>query len=772
SASVIINEDSGYQPALTEDTKSAPLGKHFQPSQNHNNETRMQPSDMKSPGEVPVYQDEEYISEEDDSGIFEDGPDFYEWLDKPLMEKHQKDDVLSELHRLGKEVSLILPRSLLVSIAPTYLLDDIGWYTDQLGICLHVRERLLDHNLQEVKKLMEGSRIFRGVEQLVVRDDATVTSKVNGMAVMVCGAGGEDDEPSDDSSDENEGDDHGPKYDIPIHRARGPEGDSGKSPAGLPQNCESNAQGHSSSGSSGVPDRNNVVESASSDSEISTSLPSNTRSRDEDNSSSRLPQPDGSISVRPAMNLSWWKLVALFSLLYLAIFLLRLRSTNPNLSAQEKALYTILETSVLFSFPFCFLVNSPRATQTSRSSVEVIQTPSNSNSDRKPDDDAPPVIPGNSQEGFITTQSDQATTDCLPPTSSNSLQIAEAASPPTEICESPSKQPVTTGQPDSIESTNTKLNNRNINVSNEAATKIEQGHGLFGVTFGDNASLSYTINNHKQGPTAASAAKDSRPPNFTIHVTSASKTTLKKVNQEFTMHFTVKVTATNSSHKFELSKIHLSGGFTQLVERKRYYFKNFNVKISPIEAKIKCHKMNPEREEKHDYWRIRQRYGQTEGIEWCSTIDNPFEHNLLYWRPPKHLAKFKWDGTEPTEYLIRLRLGLGFNKHPWSYKRPWSSQYDDDLVNSVSIRVKNIRKHAKVDECLDQHCLYWNVAKKINHDTADILRNTRCEESRREENRREENRREQFFYSSFLNCRCCKFAASICTVGAETELLT
>src|SRR5207249_4000646 len=96
---------------------------------------------------------------------------------------------------------------------------------------------------------------------------------------------------------------------------------------------------------------------------------------------------------------------------------------------------------------------------------------------------------------------------------------------------------------------------------------------------------------------SASAAEDPTSPNFTIQVNSKSTTAFKEAEQDFVMHFTANITITNTSHKFKLSKIRLGGGNSQLVENQRYYFKNFNVKVSPVRAEIRCEKVKPGRDD-------------------------------------------------------------------------------------------------------------------------------------------------------------------------------
>ncbi|RUO95534.1 hypothetical protein BC936DRAFT_143819 [Jimgerdemannia flammicorona] len=67
---------------------------------------------------------------------------FHDWLYKPLLDKEKRNNQLVELHQFGNAIASVIKKEKLVMLVPTYLLDDIGWYSDKLGICLYVRQLL------------------------------------------------------------------------------------------------------------------------------------------------------------------------------------------------------------------------------------------------------------------------------------------------------------------------------------------------------------------------------------------------------------------------------------------------------------------------------------------------------------------------------------------------------------------------------------------------------------------------------------------------------
>lgn len=232
-------------------------------------------------------------------------------------------------------------------------------------------------------------------------------------------------------------------------------------------------------------------------------------------------------------------------------------------------------------------------------------------------------------------------------------------------------------------------------------------------------------------------------PTFTIAVRAESRArTFKGAEQRFPIDFNLKITIKEFMHKFELTPIVLGGG-QFLVPNMRYVFNNFNLQIIPIGAEIDCPNAKPNP----------KFYDHKDGVQWCYIIDNPFElrEGSLRWEHEAHLAEYSWEssGCEPTGYLIRLRVGLTF---AWQCRDLKNWHHDQDLVNSVSLRLQRVRGHLGSEESLRSSSCSWIVARAVDLGS---------------------NKFEEFVHSShFKKCECCRFTAGICTVNQEQRYLT
>ncbi|RUS27094.1 hypothetical protein BC938DRAFT_483723, partial [Jimgerdemannia flammicorona] len=276
-------------------------------------------------------------------------------------------------------------------------------------------------------------------------------------------------------------------------------------------------------------------------------------------------------------------------------------------------------------------------------------------------------------------------------------------------------------------------------VNNYPETTVERGNNVAGCII--NGPVDLSVKNFNSSP-----PEGLEDPKFTIDVSTSSTAIYKNRIQEFTLGFKLKVMITQSSHQFELSNIVL-GATEHLVKNKRYYFNNFIIKITPCNARVACPNAHPEEAIRH--WKMKQSSG-TDGIKWCHNVDKPAirAENLRY-QFGTYRTKYKWEsyGPEPTEYLVDLNVGLTFFKSNFKDIRGGGNDYD--LINSVSIRIKNIRRHGKVIVTPRTPGLTWKVAANV-----------------------EMNRRELFWHlSSFAECQnCCELEAGIRPVNEKSSL--
>ncbi|RUP46471.1 hypothetical protein BC936DRAFT_146916, partial [Jimgerdemannia flammicorona] len=222
------------------------------------------------------------------------------------------------------------------------------------------------------------------------------------------------------------------------------------------------------------------------------------------------------------------------------------------------------------------------------------------------------------------------------------------------------------------------------------------------------SNIHITNNNYTQSALMSEGQED---PKFTVEVLTSSKAILKNKKQDFTINFTLKITISKSSHKLELSEIFFEGGTQHLTLNERYILNNFCIKFSSGTGNASFRKIQPEEKAK-DHWRIN--HGGCLGVyQWRHNIDDirilsDLRHDL---KP--HSAEYKWNGVEPTEYSIDIRVNLlvvrNLTRDVMDIFRK-----DHDLVNRVSLRVNILSHDMEVIPHKTLQCT-WKVAADVEH---------------------------------------------------------
>ncbi|RUP47907.1 hypothetical protein BC936DRAFT_145183, partial [Jimgerdemannia flammicorona] len=764
-----------------------------------------------------------FLPRDDDPTLSNAESVFYEWLEKPLPEDEREDVGLVELHQFGNEVVRAIERDRLVMLVPTYLLDEIGWYTNKLGICLYVRRLLIDDELWQLNEILVGNyTTFHGVEQRIVVDDTA--------AVVVSGADGEDDESGDEDGKVDDYERRGGRGDgeneLPVYRSQWSALRSGKCAAVLPPNHELSEFGSSSSGSK-VPSNRRDLGKGSSFSGSREGSVGTSDDNDKGGNGGDLPRTDESNSAQSVTNRNSQGVVSgaggeddepsdgsddedgkadgydrsgqgdsenelpvYQPQLSAARSGKRAAGLSPNHELSEFG-GSISGSEVpsnhrdpgngsSFSYSRTGSVGTsgdnnkggsggdlPRADErNSAQSVNnfiwqglcvflciftILRWPAvllivffvwffHIRTMREFEDGLNPNYDESSSAGDSSQVNRMTTiTPSVPLKSSNSTseesQIAGSSSiKSTDIS---NKRIVAAELPPSTEKTADSAGRAIVN--NYPETTVERGNNVAGCII--NGPVDLSVKNFN-----SSRPEGLEDPKFTIDVSTSSTAVYKNRTQEFTLGFKLKVMITQSSHQFELSNIVL-GATEHLVKNKRYYFNNFIIKITPCNARVACPNAHPEEAIRH--WKMKQSSG-TDGIKWCHNVDKPAirAENLRY-QFGTYSTKYKWEsyGPEPTEYLVDLNVGLTFFKSNFKDIRGGGNDYD--LINSVSIRIKNIRKHGKVIVTPRTPGLTWMVAANV-----------------------EMNRRELFWHlSSFAECQnCCELEAGIRPVNAKSSL--
>ncbi|RUS27149.1 hypothetical protein BC938DRAFT_483654, partial [Jimgerdemannia flammicorona] len=515
---------------------------------------------------------------------------FYSWLEKQ-PEEEKEDAELVELHLLGKCIVDIIDKDQLVMLVPIHLLDDMNWYTDDLGIRLYVRQQLTEDQLQKLNEVIKNKgTLFKGVEQLVFVD------------VVASGVGGDNVELSDGSNNEGqEADGH----DQRVGESNGEKGGSsiGVGPPDLDRAGSANPSGNNEEGVDG----------------------------------DGLSRPEASNSTQSMIG-NWQHLLGSFCDLCCCCC----RVWRDSRSAEVDEILPDL--------------HAP----SNADDNPIVQTPT-----------LPPILSNS------------------PPDSPNERTAAVAGLHTSEEGETHSNTSDT--KPNIVN------HNRETNVSqgiNAAGSKIQYS----------NFTIFNGINPSAPTPEKSEDAK------FSVAVYTSTTAVLDDKKQEFTIKFTLTITVTKSSHQFELNDIILAGGLEHLTANERYYFNNLLVEIAPRNAQTECSQVQPVNKSQ-GHWLISERTSSN-AIRWCHKIDDPEKHaGVLRYEIETHRVEHKWEHfcSEPTEYSIDVKVGLTFSRH--RFYTGARLQNDYDLVNSVSIRIKNIREHHKVMETARALSCKWELTK-------------------------------------------------------------
>ncbi|RUP49953.1 hypothetical protein BC936DRAFT_140894, partial [Jimgerdemannia flammicorona] len=640
------------------------------------------------------------------------GATLYDWLGKPLPEEEKKDFELVELHWFGNAIVPIIGRDRLVMLVPTYLDDNIGWYTDNLGICLYVRKLLSDNELWQLNEILEGNcTTFHGVTQIVA----------------VSGADGEGTKFSDERIDVDEkvdrhywngGQDDGENQ-MQVYRSPTSGAGSGKRTTGLSTTDVSTEICGSSSGGTGNSNHRNFDERTSFSDGGAGSAHTND-DNDEGGNDRELPRGAESNSVN-SVNLNWqicmlvlcifilfrWPANLILVLLWVLFFVPSTRGFENNLNSNYDEPLSAADDPQELSLP-SHLRN-----------IISEETPISGTSSFGSNDI--------SNDGIEAAAISTATERTAAPTVYDNIERGSNSG--GNIFHGPNNEGISATETSSAKekTTATKVN-----------IDVERGINAGGSIFNGHTELR-TINYNFQSAAVPLLPEILEDPKFNIYVCTRSTTTLKGKTQEFTISFKLKIMVTESSHNFELSDVVLTGGTKHLIENQRYYFNKFSIKIIPRNGLVDFPKEHHEVEIRH--WEMTQKSG-TDGIHWCHKVDNPakragnLRHQFGIYR-----TECKWEcyGLEPTEYSVDLKVGLTFTTY--DLRGIWSIKNDRDLINSVSIRIKNIRKHERVIIALKAPMCTWNVAKNVKLDGRGS---------------KEMNRPESFWHSSrFPQCTDC-----------------
>ncbi|RUS35031.1 hypothetical protein BC938DRAFT_476676 [Jimgerdemannia flammicorona] len=561
---------------------------------------------------------------------------FYSWLEKQL-EEEKEDAELIELHMLGNCIADIIDKDQLVMLVPIHLLDDMNWYTDELGIRLYVRWQLTEDQLQKLNEVIKNKgTLFKGVEQLIVVD------------VAASGVGGDNVDPSDSSNSEgHDADGHNRSVgqsDGENRLSQRSGAGSGQSPAKSSHKHEPNEGGSSSAG----------VGTLDLDGAVDANRPNTSGNNDEGVDGGGLSRPEASSSTESVIR-NWRHLLGSFC----------------------------------ECFHCCF-------SGVSRDH-HIIEAEENSR-------------PGFHAGDDPTTQYNEAMTPSIPPIFSNPTDETPQITVTSSIGspDSTNERTAAGGLHSSTEENNTHSNTSTSmpNIMNHnRETNVSQGINAAGAIF------QYSnVNVFNEICRRAPTPERSEDTKFFVSVYTSTIAVLEDKKQEFTIQFTLKITVSKSSHEFELSKIVLAGGLEHLIPNERYYFNNLLIEIAPCNAKTKYDQVQPV-DENRGNWLTSLRT-TSNAIRWCHKIDDPEKQaGVLRYKIETHRVKHEWEhfDREPTEYSIDLKVGLTFSRH--RFYTGARLQNDYDLVNSVSIRVKNIREHHKVTKPPSVLLCTWELTK-------------------------------------------------------------
>ncbi|RUS27106.1 hypothetical protein BC938DRAFT_483705 [Jimgerdemannia flammicorona] len=604
---------------------------------------------------------------------------FYDWLNKPLPDEEKKVKKFVELHKFGNGMASVVEKKQVIMFVPTYLLDDIGWYTDKLGICLYVRRRLTKDQLRKLNKMIqENSTFFHGVEQLVIEDDTTDS---------------EDDEPSDGNNNEpsdgnnnepsdgnnNEPSDGNNNEPSDGNNDEGQRNNGKRTPNNQSQKSVSgsgNEGGDSGSGAVRPLDLGNLGEGYSLSgvrTGVARRSPNNSGKNEKDGEDCGLSTPEASNST-PSVTGNWRQFLRSFCCCSSGV------EIEENLRASNGSEESMTPETIAPSLPTNHSNPIDEACQITVPSLAISTNSSN--------------------DGIATAAVLHVST--------------EGSDPGTSLPEM---------------------------SNNMTETNVLQGIHAAGSVF-YNSRLH--IDNYAQRTPFLEVPE---APKFTVVVCTISRAVLPGVEQKFMISFTLKLTVTKCSHKFELESIVLTGGKDHLIKDERYFFKNFLIEIIPYNAEIECRNAKPE-SKRIGYWVIAQK-GDTDGIKWCHKVDKPFKRaRVLRHQFEPYMAEYFWDclGDEPTEYTVNLKAGLTFLET--DAKNSWRHTYHGDLVNSASVQIKKIQEHTNVNVRLKANEYIWEVER--NAENGVYRSNTKN--------------------IPFTNCHdCCNLKARICTSNIEED---
>ncbi|RUS34499.1 hypothetical protein BC938DRAFT_480111, partial [Jimgerdemannia flammicorona] len=531
----------------------------------------------------------------------------------------------------------------MIMFMPTYLLDKFGWYTDKLGICLYVRWPLTIDKLQLLNDMIKENNtitIFHGVEQLVVVDDTTASEGDKSSDDNI-------DEPSDGTKDEGQSNDENR---MPINQSQRSEND----PAESSPKHESNEGGSPFSGGGATSDLGNLGEGSSFPrigAGVAGQASNTSVNNGEGGDDVGLSRPEEIDSTQP-MNENW-RLLRSFCEFFCCCPKNSRHGLHVPSSAGDNPTAQFIETMRTSLPPI--LSNTPNETV-----IFSIMSPDSSNEKA----DAAGIhasteesdIHSNSMQNIMNhntssagdqpiAQYNERMTASLTPILSNTPNetVISSITSPDSSSERAADAEIYALTGESGTHSNSMQNIVNHNRDTNASHSINANGCV-------NHNPNYTIiNNCPQG---ASVSEMPKAPKFIVTVCTVSTAKLEDRGQEFTIDFTLKIATTKWSHKFELSKIALSGGKQHLIKNRRYFFKNFRIEIVPCNDRISCTDAEPI-SKITNHWDIAQT-GDSRGIIWCHRVDQPvMKARILRHQIETHMAEYKWGcfKTEPTEYF-------------------------------------------------------------------------------------------------------------------------